>query len=63
MALRRQCDTFRAPKQRISFPLTAEPHIAANIPGMLLNETGMAQLARYGDFGGQEKFRRHYDKH
>ncbi len=53
----------KTPIRLVTDLLTAEPHIAAKILGVLLNKTDMTQLAKYSDFGGQEKFRRHYDKY
>ncbi|HLP67881.1 MAG TPA: polysaccharide biosynthesis tyrosine autokinase, partial [Rhizobium sp.] len=53
----------KTPSRLVADLLAAEPHIAAKILGVLLNKTDMTQLAKYSDFGGQEKFRREYDKY
>jgi len=53
----------KTPIRLVTDLLTAEPHIAAKVLGVLLNKTDMTQLAKYSDFGGQEKFRRNYDKY
>ena len=51
----------KTPTRLVADLLEAEPVIASKILGVLLNRTDMARLAKYGDFGGPEKYRKHYD--
>lgn len=53
----------KTPTRLVSDLLDSEPFIASKILGVLLNKTDMTELAKYAEFGGQEKFQRHYDKY
>ena len=51
----------KTPTRLVSDLLESEPLIASKILGVLLNKTDMAELPKYSEFGGQEKFRSQYE--
>ncbi|QRM57341.1 polysaccharide biosynthesis tyrosine autokinase [Sinorhizobium sp. BG8] len=53
----------KTPSRLVRELLEAEPQISSKILGVVLNKTDMTELARYGDFGGSEKYRNHFDKY
>jgi succinoglycan biosynthesis transport protein ExoP len=59
------------PRALVRNALQAEPQIAAKVLGIILNNTDMKKLARYGAFGSSEQYfdryssyyRNHADTH
>ncbi|MBZ9676451.1 polysaccharide biosynthesis tyrosine autokinase [Mesorhizobium sp. ES1-1] len=46
----------RTPRAMVQSLLHAEPYVANKIVGLVLNKVDLKKLARYGSFGGSEKF-------
>lgn len=53
----------RTPSRLVKELLDAEPEINTKILGVILNKTDMTELPKYSDYGGPEKFRKHYSKY
>ena len=53
----------KTPTRLVKDLLDAEPEINTKILGVILNKTDMAELPKYSDYGGAEKFRTQYAKY
>ncbi|MEP9399384.1 polysaccharide biosynthesis tyrosine autokinase [Mesorhizobium sp. KR2-14] len=48
------------PRALVRAAMQAEPQVADKVLGVVLNKTDTGQLARYGTFGGAERYLQHY---
>ncbi|MDQ0322514.1 succinoglycan biosynthesis transport protein ExoP [Pararhizobium capsulatum DSM 1112] len=53
----------KTPSRLVKELLDAEPEINTKILGVILNKTDMTELPKYSEYGGPEKFRKHYSKY